>query len=68
MGGAGERHGPGSSPEGHHSDEKLKRPGSTETNKKGKGSDPVTKGKVSDGQQSKSSQSLDSEKEGKFIK
>jgi hypothetical protein len=53
-----------------HSDEKLKRTGSNDTSNKNKGkvSDPVTKGKVSDDKESRSSQSLDSEKDGKVIK
>ncbi len=47
----------GNSPDGH-SDEKLKRAGSSDTTnkgKKGKVSDPVTKGRVSDDKESRSS-------------
>jgi hypothetical protein len=65
--------GPGDNKHGSpdpHSDEKLKRTGSADTNQKkgGKVSDPVTKGKVSDDKESRSSQSLDSEKDGKVIR
>jgi len=74
-GGPGEKkgaHGSHDSPDAH-SDEKLKRMGSSDTQAKGgkkaKGSDQPTKGKVSDDKDSRSSQSLDSDNHGgKVIK
>ena len=57
-----------SSPD-NHSDEKLQRNVKGQPKKgHGKSTDPVTKGRVSDDKDSRSSQSIDSEKDGRVVK
>ena len=57
----------GESPE-QYSNEKMKKKQFSKKKGGGKVSDPVTKGKISDDKDSRSSQSIDSEKDGRVVK